>query len=51
MIFKYPVLLRARYGGPFVLFENARLPFIVYAEMTLPTHFTLFFSAPTRNMS
>lgn len=49
MTFKYSVLLKARFGGPFVLSENTT--FIVYAEMTFPIHFTLLFSVPARNMS
>ena len=49
MTFKYSVLLKARFGGPFVLSENTRL--FVYAEMTFPIHFTLLFSVPARNMS
>lgn len=50
MTFKYSVLLKARFGGPFVLSENTRLLF-VYAEMTFPIHFMLLFSVPARNMS
>lgn len=50
MTFKYSVLLKARFGGPFVLSEK-HTPFIVYAEMTFPIHFTLLFSVPARNMS
>ena len=49
MTFKYSVLLKVRFGGPFVLSENTHL--FVYAEMTLPIHFTLLFSVPARNMS
>lgn len=52
MTFKYSVLLKARFGGPFVLSENTRLLlYMPYAEMTFPIHFTLLFSVPARNMS
>lgn len=49
MTFKYSVLLKARFGGPFVCLKTHA--FFVYVEITFPIHFTLLFSVPARNMS